>query len=164
MKKCIAAVLAAALGIGAGLALSVMFQVTDITDNTMLPAFSEGDKALVSRWAFSGGRTPSSGDVVLFPNESYSPTGEGRIMVKRVIAGPGDQVLITGGAVYVNNKAIEESYIFTPGVSGELEPVDVPAGSVFVLGDNRAQSTDSRSETVGLVNIEDILGKVIFQW
>ena len=85
-------------------------------------------------------------------------------MMKRVIAIPGDKVMITDGAVYLNNRQIEEDYVFTEGISGEMAEIEIPKGRVFVLGDNRAGSTDSRSETVGLVKIDEILGKVIYKW
>lgn len=84
--------------------------------------------------------------------------------MKRVVAVGGDQVLITGGKVYVNNRELKENYVFTEGISGEMEQVRVPDGQVFVLGDNRAASTDSRSETVGFVEQDEIQGKVIFTW
>ncbi len=164
MKKCIAFLLAACLGTGAGLILAILFQITQVTDNGMLPSFFEGDQVLVSRTAFRSGRQPLRGDVILMKNRMYSATGENSVMLKRVIGIPGDQVFITGGIVYVNNKPLEEDYVFAEGISGEMEPVEVPAGHVFVLGDNRAASTDSRSETVAMVDAEAILGKVIYQW
>lgn len=164
MRKCIAFLLAACLGIGAGVILSLLFQITAVTDNTMMPSLSEGDKVLVSRTAYAGENSPRRGDIVLFPNYVYAATGENSVMMKRVVGVAGDTVLITGGKVYVNNKALEEDYVFTQDVSGEMDQVQVPRGKVFVLGDNRAGSTDSRSETVGLVDVEAIQGKVIYQW
>ena len=163
MKKFIAFLIAACLGVSAGVAVSVAFQVTDVTDNSMLPSYSEGEKVLVNRVSYRADE-PGRGDVVLLPNEVYAVTGEGKVMMKRVIAVPGDTVLITSGKVYVNNKPLTEKYIFTEGTSGEMDQVKVDEGHVFVLGDNRAASTDSRDEAVGLVNIDDILGKVIYKW
>ena len=162
MKKFIAFLIAACLGVGAGVAVSVSFQVTSVTDNSMLPSYSEGETVLVNRIAFRDSE-PKGGDVILLPNEVYAVTGEGKVMMKRVIAVPGDTVLITAGRVYVN-KPLTEEYIFTEGTSGEMDQVKVDEGHVFVLGDNRAASTDSRDESVGLVSTDDILGKVIYKW
>lgn len=85
-------------------------------------------------------------------------------MMKRVVGVGGDRVMITGGRVYVNNAALEENYVFTQGISGEMDEISVPDGYVFVLGDNRAASTDSRSETVGLLREDDLVGKVLYRW
>ena len=163
MKKFIAFLVAACLGVGAGVAISVSFLVTGVTDNSMLPSYSEGETVLVNKISYRNSE-PKRGDVILLPNEVYAITGEGKVMMKRVIAVPGDTVLITGGKVYVNNKPITEKYTFTEGTSGEMDQVNVDEGHVFVLGDNRAASTDSRSEAVGLVSTDDILGKVIYKW
>lgn len=163
MKKCIAFLLAAALGAGAGFLTAAVFQITEVTDNSMLPSYSDGDRVLASSLAYRN-RSPERGDVILFPNQIYSASGEGNVMMKRVIGISGDRVMITGGTVYVNNRQLEEEYVFTEGISGEMEEIEVPRGKVFVLGDNRAGSTDSRDETVGLVEVESILGKVIYKW
>lgn len=164
MKKWIAFLFAALLGIGVGLGFAMTLSITDVTDNSMLPSYTEGDKVLVSRRAYRN-EEPKAGDVVLFQNDIYSPTGESSLMLKRVIAVSGDRIMITDGKVYVNNKCLSEaSYVFTEGISGELTERRVPVGNVFVLGDNRAASTDSRNETVGFVETKEILGKVIFQW
>ena len=163
MKKFIAFLVAACLGVGAGAAISVSFQVTGVTDNSMLPSYSEGETVFVNRISYRNS-DPKRGEVNLLPNEVYAVTGEGKVMMKRVIAVSGDVVLITGGKVYVNNKPLTEKYTFTEATSGEMDQVKVDAGHVFVLGDNRAASTDSRDEAVGLVRIDDILGKVIYKW
>ena len=54
--------------------------------------------------------------------------------------------------------------MFTQGNSGDMEEIQIPEGKIFVMGDNRAASTDSRHESVGLVDEEDLLGKVILKW
>ena len=164
MKKVIAFLLAAVLGAGTGLALCLTFQIARVEDNSMLPAYEQGQRVLVRKRAYEQGLAPARGDVVLLPNRVYAVTGEGGMMMKRIIGVAGDLVMITDGKVYVNNKELEEDYVFTQGISGEMDQVTVPAGCVFVLGDNRAASTDSRSETVGMAEEEELLGKVIFKW
>lgn len=159
MKRWIAFFLAAALGVCGGVALAVFFQVSQVTDGSMMPGFEQGQRVLACR-SFDVER----GDVVLFDNQVYAATGEGRQMMKRVAALGGDRVLITGGRVYVNNKALAEPYVFTQDISGEMEEIQIPDGYVFVLGDNRAASTDSRSEAVGLIRQDDLRGKVIYRW
>ena len=163
MKKIIAFFIAAVLGTGAGLLITAAFQVTGVTDNSMLPSYAEGEHVLVSNFVYQRSE-PEKGDVVLFPNRIYTLSGESALMMKRVIAVSGDRVMITGGYVYVNNHRVTETYVFTEGVSGEMQEIVIPEGKVFVLGDNRAGSTDSRSETVGLVETEQIQGKVIYKW
>ncbi len=161
-KGWIAFFLAAALGVLGGVVLAMFFQITQVTDNSMMPGFEQGQHVLVR--SSVGSFDPERGDVVLFDNQVYAATGEGGRMMKRVIGTGGDRVMITGGRVYVNNVPLEEDYVFTQDISGEKEEIVIPRGYVFVLGDNRAASTDSRSEAVGLVREEDLLGKVIYQW
>lgn len=164
MKKILAFLLAAVLGTGSGLGLSLAFQVMQVEDNSMLPTYEYGEKTLVSRFSYAGDRKPVRGDVVLIPNIVYAVTGENGIMMKRIVAVGGDRVMITGGKVYVNNRELEEEYVFSQDTGGEMDEVRVPVGKVFVLGDNRTSSTDSRSEFVGLPDESEILGKVIFKW
>lgn len=164
MKKSFVFLLAACLGISAGIFTAVAFQVSEISDNGMLPSYEEGEHILVSRLAFTKGKKPKQGDVILMKNQVYAATGESAITIKRVIGVPGDSVMITDGQVYVNNRQLPESYVFTEGISGELEEIEIPEGKFFVLGDNRAASTDSRHEAVGLVDEEELLGKVILKW
>ena len=95
--------------------------------------------------------------------DSY--TSYGRPLVKRVIAKGGDTISIdyATGTVEVNGKALEEDYIAEPTYLGyDVEfPYTVPEGTVFVMGDNRNASLDSRSSYVGCIDEQDILGKVL---
>ena len=102
--------------------------------------------------------------MILMKNKIYAVSGENTVMLKRVIGVEGDRILITEGQVYVNNQKLDEEYVFTQGISGDMEEIQIPAGKIFVMGDNRAASTDSRHESVGLVDEEDLLGKVILKW
>ena len=100
-----------------------------------------------------------AGDIIAFNRE-------GRLHVKRVIAVSGEWVSISGsGHVSVNNEPMNEPYVAALSLgSGDVEfPYHVPAGTVFVLGDNRAASDDSRNSEFGPVRTEQILGKVIWK-
>ena len=89
-------------------------------------------------------------------------------IIKRVIAVGGDTVDIDfyKGTVSVNGQELDEPYVGTPtNLSYDMKfPLTVPAGKLFVLGDNRNDSIDSRSTDIGLINENKVLGKVIFRF
>lgn len=90
----------------------------------------------------------------------------GRVLLKRMIAGGGDYIEIDNeGNVYVNDKKLEESYLMEQSLGKcELDfPYQVPEGMLFVLGDNRAVSMDSRIKAIGCVEKDQIVGKVVFR-
>jgi signal peptidase I len=110
-----------------------------------------GDRVLVDRisWRFS---QPKRGDIVVF-----HPPFDGPVLIKRIIGLPGDEISLNGGFVYINGKRLDEPYVrrvdgrqepsepFSNGLPWSLqEPYKVPAGSYFVMGDNRTDSGDSR--------------------
>ena len=99
------------------------------------------------------------GDIVAFYYNN-------KILVKRVIASAGDWVDIDeDGTVYVNSKALDEPYL-TEKALGETNielPYQVPDGKIFVMGDHRATSADSRHTVVGCVSIDQIVGKIVFR-
>jgi signal peptidase I len=134
------------------------FRVFNVEGPSMRPTLENGDKVVVSTIGYK----PKSGDVIVLSGTD----GLKKPIVKRVIAVAGDVVDInfTTGVVTVNGK--EESY------SDELTnqqayiafPITVPEGTVFVLGDNRDVSLDSRSSRVGCVDERMIVGKVLFRF
>ena len=117
-----------------------------------------GDRLLISNLFY----TPEYGDIVVIGTE----TDEGAI-IKRVIATEGQQVNIdfSTGEVFVDGEILEEPYIKNPTlVKGDVDyPVTVPEDCVFVLGDNRMVSLDSRYSSIGMVNTDTIMGKVILR-
>ena len=117
--------------------------------------------------------TLDSGDIVVSIKSSDLKTGDvvafyynNNILVKRVIANPGEWVDIDkDGNVYVNNVKLEEPYIEEKAY-GETNielPYQVPEGKIFVMGDNRLVSIDSRNTSIGCISEEQIVGKIVFR-
>lgn len=121
-------------------------------------ASTSGDKLLISNLFY----TPEYGDIVVINSEAEQET-----IIKRVIATEGQEVDIdfSTGEVKVDGTVLDEPYITALTTnSGDVEfPVTVPEDCVFVLGDNRPISLDSRYSIIGMVNTDDILGRVILR-
>ncbi|MSQ14045.1 MAG: signal peptidase I [Dehalococcoidia bacterium] len=97
---------------------------------------------------------PRFGDVIVF----HAPGQDSRDFVKRVIGLPGDTVALRNGVVYVNARPLSEPYILAIPAGQTLDPVKVPPGQLFVMGDNRPASNDSRAW--GPVAISKVIGRV----
>lgn len=110
-----------------------------IPSSSMAPTLLAGDHIVVTPYRFSD--LPRRGDVIVF----RSPRSAEELMVKRVVGIPGDLVETRGGRVIVGGHAIPEPYIASEATTGFIAPLVVPANCYFVLGDNRADSLDSRS-------------------
>ena len=117
--------------------------------------------------------TLDSGDIVVSIKSTSMNTGDviafyynNNILVKRVIANPGDWVDVDKeGNVYVNNAKLEEPYLDDKAY-GETNielPYQVPEGKIFVMGDNRSVSIDSRNTSIGCISEEQIVGKIVYR-
>ena len=136
-------------------------QVTEVRQRSMELTLEQNDRVLVSKLDYRFG-VPQRGDIIVFnpPTDSTIP------YVKRVIAVGGDTIDLHDGKVYVNGKLIEYAETrgqpTTPQAPRIAYPLAVPQGEIFVLGDNRQSSSDSR--TFGSVPVGNIIGKVILRF
>jgi signal peptidase I len=121
---------------------------------SMEPSYYHNNRVVVSKVSYWLGEI-ERGDVIVFP----APPNPEEDYIKRVIGLPGDRVRVTGGTVYVNDYPLVEPYISAPPAANMREIV-VPPDSVFVMGDNRNVSSDSRSW--GPLKIDEIIGKAVF--
>jgi signal peptidase I len=118
---------------------------------SMRPTLEEGDRILLNRLSYRF-RAEARGDIVVF----HSPINIDEDLVKRIVAVENDVVAVSGGKLYVNGVAQDEPYLLEQDFSGEMPETRVPAGHVFVMGDNRNNSGDSR--LFGPISTESIIG------
>lgn len=130
-----------------------------VSGDSMVPTLHEGDMLITSRLFY----TPKQGDIVV----ATMPFRNGEPIVKRVIAVGGQEVNIDfeEGTVYVDGVELEEGYVNSrTNRQYDIEfPLVVPEGELFLLGDNRNASQDSRSSEIGTVDERYIFGRVIFR-
>ena len=150
-RRWLALALAVALAVGAGLALRrFAFGTVRVAGASMEDTLHSGDVVLVTRFDYAA-RSPGRGDVVECRFADRSDT-----YLKRVIGLPGDEVSFVTGQLYVNGEAVEEPYVrsYTDNYA-----VALGEDEYLVLGDNRAESYDSRMADMGPVHGEDLLGR-----
>lgn len=153
--------------VSAVLCIAVLFtfvlRFAGVIGSSMFPTLKNGEWLAVTAIL----PEPKRGDIVIISQS----VGYQQPLVKRVIAVAGDEVDIADGKVLINGAVLDESYLADdvetyPASSAQSDmnyPVTVPDGRVFVLGDNREGSSDSRVSKVGFIRVDDILGKVSFR-
>lgn len=153
-----------------------IFRVVNVKGSSMENTLMPEDRLITTAWCSN----PEQGDIIIVnaheavlmadDNSLIYKTGLGKSIVKRVIATEGQTIDINfeSGIVSVDGKVLDEPYVTATtytdgGAFTEKYPFKVPEDCVFVLGDNRPVSNDSRSEDVGLIETKNIIGKVIFR-
>jgi signal peptidase I len=174
------------LGVALLVALFIISNIVSMTmvmEQSMEPTFSQGDRLIVNRVGYFF-TDPDRGDVVIFDknpiekgiirnmiNEisdirnsfKFRLTGsaEKNLLIKRVIGVGGDQVELIEGEVFINGERLQEPYLDTMTYSRGETSWTVPEGKLFVLGDNRENSLDSR--VLGFIDTDQVKGKVAFK-
>ncbi len=140
-----------------------LFMPTQVQGASMEPTFHSGDRVILSKISYKL-HEPQRGDVIAF----QSPQNQDIEFFKRIIGVPGDKIEITNGSVYVNGQKMIETYTFSPTniYQGEFlkegETVIISQRKLFVMGDNRQASFDSRA--FGFIPISSIEGKAIYRY
>lgn len=133
-----------------------------VDGESMIPTLQNGERLVISNLFYE----PTAGDIVVLCGEADRE--EGKNLIKRIIATEGQTIDIDFEAseVYVDGQKLDEPYILEPTYldEGTEFPLTVPEGEIFVMGDNRNGSRDSRSLTVGTVKEEYIVGRVLFRF
>ena len=151
------------------LLFTLFINKVEVKGTSMESTLSEGDQLIITDFNYK----PKQGDIIIisrnYLNTEVSAAESKTPIVKRVIATEGQTVEIKDGKVYVNDKEIEEPYLDKALVAngtenkGFYDKEIVPEDCVFVLGDNRGVSHDSRSSDIRFVNERYVLGKVLFR-
>jgi len=152
----------------AGFVRTFVFQPFWIPSSSMVPALGVYDRVLVQK-AFFSWRDVREGQIVVFshpPLDHCAGPQEGDL-VKRVIALPGQTIYSSGNSIYVNGRLLAEPYLphydpLGPPIASRQHPYRVPPGEFYMLGDNRADSCDSRYW--GPIKGSSIIGKVVLVW
>lgn len=141
------------LAIVISLALRVfVFEIVMVDGDSMLPTLNSSQRVVVDKVSRYFG-LPARGEIIItkYPNmPGY--------YVKRLIGYPGDIIKIQDSVVYVNDAPLQEDYLDPAQTYADMAQTTVPDGTVFVMGDNRSKSLDSRTASIGPIPIENILG------
>ena len=140
-----------------------LVRVINVSGTSMEKTLQDGNRLIISSFNYS----PQRGDIIV----SSQPNSRERLLIKRVIAIEGDEINInwTTGDVSINGEIIVEDYINGDSyvnINGNYRdefPLTVPEGYVFVMGDNRGVSWDSRYKEVGMIRTDYLLGKAVLR-
>ena len=149
-----------------GTLLLILFvgQRTTVNGESMVPTLQDGDNLIVDKITYRF-RDPERFDIIVFPFQYEKNT----YYIKRIIGLPGETVQIDlEGNIYINGEVLEENYgrevILPDKVGRAIEPVTLGEDEYFVMGDNRNNSKDSRTQIVGNIKRKDIVGRAFLRF
>ena len=151
-------ILAVAFVLVFGFVRPFVLEAFRIPSESMVPTLLVGDRVFVNKFIYRF-TEPERGDVVVFE----SVNGGEEDLIKRIVAVAGDEIEVRNGTLLVNREEQEEPYLNeNPPFTGSYEPTEVPEEHVFVMGDNRANSADSR--VFGPLPVENIEGEAFMRF
>ena len=125
-----------------------------VDGDSMHPTLIDNELMVVEKLAYWL-NAPARGDIVICFYPGYTES-----CVKRVVGLPGERVRVTGGRVYINDAPLAEGEYWNSTIANDMEEITVPEENVFVMGDNRNYSKDSRSDEVGPIPYAEVVGRV----
>lgn len=139
----------------------VIIMPTRVVGTSMYPTLNDSDFLVINRLSYVA-KDPERFDIVVFEEESES---EDEYLIKRVIGLPGETVFISGNKIYIDGRILEEYYWYEDNFDEKdaHAPVTLGEDEFFVMGDNRNVSVDSRSNRIGVVKKEQMIGKAVFR-
>ena len=143
--------------------ISFIISPTIVQQRSMEDTLHNGDYLMMLKMAYKFGDQPKYGDIVVFESNLKDNSGNNKLLIKRVIGVGGDIVSVKDGYVYRNGKKLSEPYTKDNYTNGDMDPCTVPQGKIFVLGDNRVVSDDSRDPKLGFVDVSSVVGKALFR-
>lgn len=144
------------------IAITLIIKPTIVKESSMQPTLYENNYLLVNKQAYRFG-DEKRGDIIVFRSDLENEKGDKKLLIKRIVGLPGDTITIKDGKVILNGTELHEDYTLEGETMGELDNFKVPEGQLFVMGDNRRVSVDSRSEEVGCVDESRVMGKAFLR-
>jgi signal peptidase I len=139
---------------------SAGFQVFQVPSRSMENTVNMDGRVFVDRWYYRS-NTPARGDVVIYLNK------EGMYLIKRVIARGGETIRSENGIIFIDGQLISEPYVIHNGSApfemNNFGPSKIPAGKLFVMGDSRDISLDSRSPEIGPIDVTSLQGRALYK-
>ncbi len=131
-----------------------IFEPVRVSGDSMYDTLHHNERMFVEKVSYWF-RRPQRGEIVICYYPEHTTT-----CVKRVIGLPGDRIAITGGEVYLNGERLDESDYWNDEIWRDMEEITVPEDCVYVIGDNRNDSSDSRNPDVGPIPYNRVVGRV----
>ena len=144
------------------LVITQFVKPTIVKQSSMEPNFHDKDYLFVSKQAYRF-KEPQRGDVVVFDSSLTDEDGNDKLLIKRIIGMPGEELDIIDEKVYITGIMLDETYTMDGTTYGDIQDLIIPEGEYFCMGDNRDVSIDSRDPAVGCVDEEQLVGRVFFR-
>lgn len=158
IKSILEMVKTVAVAIVIALIITAFFDPTLVKGYSMYPTIQPNNFLVINKIPYMNGE-PKHGEIVVFKAEIATLGDSEKDLIKRVIGVAGDKIYISNGTVYRNGEALKESYIYMGTTPGDMAEITVEKGKIFVMGDNRPVSLDSRDKRLGQVDVKAVLGR-----